>query len=204
MGILVSYYIPRHNNTRHDFFPGGNEIYPRSDRGCCNSSVSTVERHPWRKNETLTPHHSAEETLHSVESTSVIDNEKSAKGEVQKGFQIDDQPRQNSIVSVHYAAEDDAPKSRLVEIDHSIPVRPWKRRYALWTTNGANPPTYEWWRHLYQPFALLFIFPAIAFAAIQWAFCISALSLLAVSSSNLFPLPPYNFSATVILSASSF
>jgi hypothetical protein len=101
---------------------------------------------------------------------------------------------------VHYEKGEDAPKARLVEIDYSIPQRPWKRRYALWTTNGANPSSYEWWRHLYQPFAVLFLFPTIAFAAVQWAFCLSALSLIAVSTSNLYPLPPYNFSAAVCAS----
>jgi len=74
-------------------------------------------------------------------------------------------------------------------------MRSWNRRHALWTTDGSAASTYEWWRHLYQPFAVLFLFPAIAFAAVQWAFCLSALSLVAVYSSDLYPLPPYNFSA---------
>jgi len=38
------------------------------------------------------------------------------------------------------------------------------------------------------------VFPAIAFAAIQWAFCLSALSIVAVSTSDLYPYSPYNFS----------
>jgi hypothetical protein len=129
----------------------------------------------------------------------MLDGKASEKGPMETQTQIDEHPRSQSIVSVHYAAGDNVPKSRLVEIDHSIPLRPWKRRYAWWTTNGPNPLTYEWWRHLTQPFFLLYVFPAVAFASVQWAFCISALSLLAISSSNLFSLPPYNFTAAVRL-----
>lgn len=101
--------------------------------------------------------------------------------------------RHNSVVSIRYDVAEDASK-RLVEIDHSIPIRSWRRRHALWTTNGSRRVSYEWWRHLYQPFALLFLFPAVAFAAVQWAFVLSALSVVAVSQSDLYTLPPYNFS----------
>lgn len=51
---------------------------------------------------------------------------------------------------------------------------------------------------MYQPFALLFLFPAVAFAAVQWAFVLSALSVVAVSQSDLYTLPPYNFSTAGI------
>jgi hypothetical protein len=109
----------------------------------------------------------------------------------------EERPRQGSVVSVHFKKGEDVASTRLVEVNHAIPKRPWKRRFALWTSNGAHVSSYEWWRHLYQPFAMLFLFPAIGFAAVQWAFCLSALSLIAVSSSDLYPLPPYNFSAAV-------
>jgi hypothetical protein len=104
-------------------------------------------------------------------------------------------PRHGSIVSIRYGAEDGPPRRRVVEIDSSIPMRPLRRRLAFWTNHGKT--SYEWWRHLTQPFVLIFIFPAVAFAAWQWAFCLSALSVIAVSSSDLFPFPPYNFSTIV-------
>jgi hypothetical protein len=113
----------------------------------------------------------------------------------------EERARQGSVASVHYNKGEDVPTTRLVEVNYSIPMRPWKRRYALWTSNGNHVSSYEWWRHLYQPFALLFLFPAIAFAAVEWAFCLSALSVVAVSSSDLYPLPPYNFSAAVCILA---
>lgn len=106
-----------------------------------------------------------------------------------------DDTRHGSVVSVEYDPAQASTKRRIVEIDPSIPVRSWKRRHAWYTTNGALPVTYEWWRHLTQPFVLLFIFPAVAFSALQWAFCLAALSLVAVSTSDLYPFPPYNFSA---------
>lgn len=102
--------------------------------------------------------------------------------------------RQGSIMSILYTQHDANAVRRLVEIDRSIPKRPWKRRYALYTTDGETS-SYEWWRHFTQPFVLMVRFPVIAFAALEWAFCLSALSLVAVSTSNLYPYPPYNFSA---------
>jgi MFS family permease len=126
--------------------------------------------------------------------TSSQQNEKKVEDEANSTSQVPD-PRKFSVVSITYNPEQGDERKRVVEINHSIPLRPWKRRFALWTTDGSNQSNYEWWRHLYQPFAVIFIFPTIAFAAIQWAFCLSALSLVAVSTSDLYPLPPYNFSA---------
>lgn len=103
-----------------------------------------------------------------------------------------------SVVSVRYDVEETEAKQRLVNVDRSIPIRSWRRRYALFTTNGSQSSTYEWWRHLTQPFVLIATFPGVAFAALQWAFCLSALSLVAVATSDLFSVPPYNFSAVGI------
>ncbi|KIW05911.1 hypothetical protein, variant [Verruconis gallopava] len=84
-------------------------------------------------------------------------------------------------------------RRRLVEIDTTIPMRSRGRRYAMYTLTSVSH--YSWARHLYQPFALLYYFPAVAFAALQWAFCLAALSIVAVSTSNIYPYAPYNFSA---------
>jgi MFS family permease len=99
-------------------------------------------------------------------------------------------------VATPTAASQDSTRRRLVEIDNNIPIRPKSRRYAWYTTNGSNHPShYSWVRHLYQPFVLLYQFPVVAFAAVQWAFCLSALSVVAVATSNIYPYPPYSFSA---------
>lgn len=100
----------------------------------------------------------------------------------------------STISTQHYDASTNNAK-RVVEIDHSIPMYPWRQRLALWTVNGEGSPTYSWWRHLWQPFAVLFFFPAAAFAAIQYAFCLAALSVVAVTQSDLYPSAPYYFSA---------
>lgn len=82
---------------------------------------------------------------------------------------------------------------RVVQIDHSIPKHSLRQRFAFYTPSSAHG--YSWLRHLYQPFLMLYHFPAVLFAAITWAFCLSALSVVAVSQSDLLPLSPYNFSA---------
>lgn len=92
-----------------------------------------------------------------------------------------------------YDSSADPQQRRYVQIDHSIPKRSLKQRYALWTPSHSTG--YPWWRHLVQPFILFLRFPAVAFAGSIWAFCLSALSVVAVSQSDLLPLPPYNFSA---------
>jgi MFS family permease len=84
-------------------------------------------------------------------------------------------------------------QQRIVSVDDTIPIRPLRQRYALYTP--SPPSSYTWPRHLYQPFLLIYHFPAVAFTSIIWAFCLSALSVVAVSQSDLLPLPPYNFSS---------
>lgn len=84
---------------------------------------------------------------------------------------------------------------RLVPIDHSISMRPLKRRYALWNSDGSGSSSYEWWRHFTQPFVLIATIPAAGFAAIQWAFCLAALSLVAVATADLYAVDPYNFTS---------
>jgi len=80
----------------------------------------------------------------------------------------------------------------LVEIDRSIPLRPLRRRLAFATPNSSTG--YKWYHHITQPIALLFRFPAVAFTAWLWSFCLCALSVVAVSGSDLLPFAPYNFS----------
>ena len=49
--------------------------------------------------------------------------------------------------------------------------------------------------HLYQPFLILGVFPAVMFSALQYAWSESMLSILAVTQASLYPAEPYNFSA---------
>jgi hypothetical protein len=93
---------------------------------------------------------------------------------------------------LRFSPEDGAAPRRLIEIDHRIPLRPLRRRLAFYTKNSSAG--YRWYHHITQPVALLFQFPAVAFTAWLWSFCLCALSLVAVSGSDLLPFAPYNFS----------
>ncbi|CAG8385131.1 unnamed protein product [Penicillium salamii] len=73
-------------------------------------------------------------------------------------------------------------------LDHTIPLKSWRQRLAL-----ATPTPEPIWPHFYRPFEVL-IFPAVAFAALQYASGIAWLTVLSSVLSLKFPLPPYSFS----------
>ncbi|CAG7983722.1 unnamed protein product [Penicillium salamii] len=73
-------------------------------------------------------------------------------------------------------------------LDHTIPLKSWRQRLAL-----ATPTPEPIWPNFYRPFEVL-IFPAVAFAALQYASCVAWLTVLSSVMSLQFPLPPYSFS----------
>lgn len=86
-------------------------------------------------------------------------------------------------------------RRRVVEIDTSIPMNSYPKRLAFWSLDKqAATERRSLWMHLYQPFQILVTFPAVMFTALQYGFCIAMLAILAVTQSNLYPFPPYNFS----------
>lgn len=85
-------------------------------------------------------------------------------------------------------------RKRLVDIDYSIPMKPYRKRLSLWSLEKqGTTERRSWWMHLYQPFQILATFPAVMFTALQYGFCIAMLAILAVTQSTLYPFPPYNF-----------
>ncbi|KAL9571897.1 hypothetical protein ACKAV7_003886 [Fusarium commune] len=84
--------------------------------------------------------------------------------------------------------------SDTVEIDHSIPVKSYWQRHAFLTLDKhASHQRRTIWRDIYEPFQLLCTFPAVMFAALQYGWAVAMLSLLAITQSSLYALPPYNF-----------
>jgi MFS family permease len=82
-------------------------------------------------------------------------------------------------------------------VNSSIPLRTYRQRHP-WYTPSMHTSTStlkRFFQQLYQPFVILGIFPAVMFSALQYAWSESMLSFLAVTQANLYPLPPYNFSA---------
>lgn len=74
------------------------------------------------------------------------------------------------------------------ELDPSIPMNTWRKRLALIT-----PTPEPIWPYYYRPFYVLLKFPAVAFAAWQYAAGVAWLTITASVISLVFPLPPYNF-----------
>ncbi|KAJ5308924.1 hypothetical protein N7508_004303 [Penicillium antarcticum] len=72
-------------------------------------------------------------------------------------------------------------------LDLTIPCSSWTKRLALIT-----PTPEPIWPHFYRPFRV-FIFPAVAFAALQYAAGVVWLTILSNVLALTFPLPPYNF-----------
>lgn len=99
-----------------------------------------------------------------------------------------------SIVDATEAAQNND-RRRLVEIDHSIPMKTYAQRHPLWSLQKADTSAHRsLWMHFFQPFHILISFPAVAFTALQYGFLIAMLAILAVTQATLYPFEPYFFS----------
>ncbi|RAK95300.1 putative MFS transporter [Aspergillus ibericus CBS 121593] len=74
------------------------------------------------------------------------------------------------------------------ELDYTIPMKPWRQRFAL-ITYTPEPI----WPYYYRPFSVVASFPAVLFCAMQYAFGVVWLTILSTVLSLVFPLPPYLF-----------
>ena len=74
------------------------------------------------------------------------------------------------------------------ELDPTIPLHSWRKRLALVT---ATPEPI--WPYFYRPFYVLISFPAVMFAALQYAAGVIWLTISANVISLVFPLAPYHF-----------
>ncbi|KAK4862522.1 hypothetical protein LT330_002655 [Penicillium expansum] len=74
----------------------------------------------------------------------------------------------------------------------TIPQNSWRKRLAL-----VTPTPEPIWPHFYSPFCVL-IFPAVAFAAVQYAAGVAWLTATSSVLSLAFPEPPYLFSPAQI------
>ncbi|KAJ5412246.1 uncharacterized protein N7487_006605 [Penicillium crustosum] len=73
-------------------------------------------------------------------------------------------------------------------LDITILRNSWRKRLAL-----VTPTSEPIWPHFHRPFRVL-IFPAVAFAAFQYAAGVGWLTATSSVLSRVFPGPPYNFS----------
>lgn len=81
----------------------------------------------------------------------------------------------------------------------TIPINSYRKRHAFYTQDpDASGTNTSLFRHIYQPFEVLIQFPAVAFAALQYGWLVSMLSVVAVTQAVIYPIPPYNFSAAKV------
>lgn len=105
------------------------------------------------------------------------------------GSKDDSKTPSNSTVSSPSRSEQD-------HLNTTVLRKTWGQRHALYTLDDANTPfACFMWHHISQPFLILIQFPAAAFAALQYGWTVSMLSVLAVTQATLYPYMPYNFSS---------
>lgn len=79
------------------------------------------------------------------------------------------------------------------DLDTTIPRNSWRKRLAL-----VTPTPEPLWPYFYRPFYVLFGFPTVLFAGIQYAAGVVWLTILGNVLTLVFPLAPYHFTPTGI------
>lgn len=82
----------------------------------------------------------------------------------------------------------------------TIPRKTYRQKMSLFTTSPGGLKTFL--RHSYQPFIILFTFPAVTYTAIIYGSLLAWFSVIVSVYSVYFTLPPYNFSASGVVSHS--
>jgi hypothetical protein len=73
-------------------------------------------------------------------------------------------------------------------IDPTMPRKTYLQRMALTTTSD-----YSVLHHFYQPIVVLFMFPAVAYAALTYGTILASLALMSSTQATYLIQPPYNF-----------
>jgi len=82
-------------------------------------------------------------------------------------------------------------------LDSSIPRKTYLQRLRFFP-KGCFDGDWSLFRHVYQPFIILFTFPAITYTALIYGTILAWFSVVVNVWSIYFTLPPYNFSSTGI------
>lgn len=119
------------------------------------------------------------------EETKYIPSDAEARGHVTQYAASDDDKRVSATGEQSVMSVDEQ------RIDYSIPMRTYRQRLAFTTTTKGSFSLI--FRHTYQPFWILFTFPAAAYTALQYGSILAWFSVLATTEATYFYLPPYNF-----------
>jgi MFS family permease len=83
-----------------------------------------------------------------------------------------------------------------VEINTTIPMKSYWQRLALWSTSPG--PFLLFARHSWQPFVILFTFPAVFFMSLVYGTTLAASTVMITTLSSWMAEPPYNFNSAQI------
>lgn len=86
--------------------------------------------------------------------------------------------------------------TRSPTIDYTKPLKTYRQRMALLTTTPGSLSAFL--RHIYQPFVVLFTIPSVFLISIIYSALLAWLSLILVTETAIFNMPPYNFSASAV------
>ena len=99
-----------------------------------------------------------------------------------------EQDRKSALQSDTKISVHTGPSNLNHELDPNIPLNSWRKRLALITPTPE--PIYPYYC---RPFYILLSFPAVLFAALQYAAGVIWLTITSSVLSLVFPRPPYNF-----------
>ncbi|THC94568.1 hypothetical protein EYZ11_005967 [Aspergillus tanneri] len=90
----------------------------------------------------------------------------------------------------------DKPLLTTVQVDTSIPEKPYWKKLALWTSSPASF-TYLVC-HIYQPFLIMVHIPAVFFMSLMYGAMTAAVTVPTATFSTYLTMPPYNFTSVQI------
>lgn len=107
-----------------------------------------------------------------------------------------EQPKHDALPQERKASFAASERQRLERLDSSIPRKTYLQRLSLLTTSPGGVKKFV--RHAYQPFIIMFTFPAVAWTALTYGSILAWFSVCVSTYSVYFALEPYNFSSAGI------
>lgn len=126
----------------------------------------------------------------SIDGVPVADKMGSEPTSEKQGFEASDSKRDEQGLVPHTTQVEP------VQIDYSIPKKPYLKKLALWTNSPMS--LIELLKHSYQPFLIMFSIPAVFFMALEYGIMTACTTVPVTTLSSVMTLPPYNFGAAQI------
>ena len=94
------------------------------------------------------------------------------------------------------APQDAAVQAKPLQVDHSIPLKTYRQKLALWSNSSMSFE--QLLKHCYQPFIIMFSIPAVFFMALEYGIMTACTTVPVTTLSSVMTLPPYNFGSAQI------